>query len=173
MDPVTGDDLRRRQSRSSDSPPHHRWVTGRGLNDDRGFRWRYAPSGLDTWLSRRRSEARGGSHESVLHLAVMWLSEAIGRRWSYFLMAIGCVATSLDDHNKAAYHQNVHVRWREFFPHFFFTRYRGQLRDQRRYVPAQRDLAPINGCASSWPALLWAQAASASQVRAISLPRFR
>jgi MFS family permease len=29
------------------------------------------------------------------YLAVMWLSEAIGRRWSYFLMAIGCAAASL------------------------------------------------------------------------------
>jgi MFS family permease len=31
----------------------------------------------------------------VGYLAVMWLSDAIGRRWSYFLMAIGCMAANL------------------------------------------------------------------------------
>jgi MFS family permease len=31
----------------------------------------------------------------VGYLAVMWLSDAIGRRWSYFLMAIGCTAANL------------------------------------------------------------------------------
>jgi MFS family permease len=29
------------------------------------------------------------------YLAVMWLNDAIGRRWSYFLMALGCTAASL------------------------------------------------------------------------------
>jgi MFS family permease len=29
------------------------------------------------------------------YLVVMWLSDAIGRRWSYFLMAVGCAAASL------------------------------------------------------------------------------
>src|SRR5215470_10715523 len=29
------------------------------------------------------------------YLAVMWLSDAIGRRWSYFLMALGCTAAGL------------------------------------------------------------------------------
>jgi MFS family permease len=31
----------------------------------------------------------------VGYLAVMWLSDAIGRRWSYFLMAIGCMVANL------------------------------------------------------------------------------
>jgi MFS family permease len=29
------------------------------------------------------------------YLAVMWLNDAVGRRWSYFLVVVGCIATSL------------------------------------------------------------------------------
>jgi hypothetical protein len=29
------------------------------------------------------------------YLALIWLTDAIGRRWSYFLMALGCAATNL------------------------------------------------------------------------------
>jgi MFS family permease len=28
-------------------------------------------------------------------LAVMWLVDAVGRRWSYFLIVVGCIGTSL------------------------------------------------------------------------------
>jgi MFS family permease len=31
----------------------------------------------------------------VGYLAVMWLSDAVGRRWSFFLMAVGCAAANL------------------------------------------------------------------------------